>query len=112
MTISHLFQAIKAGRFEVIAMSDELKKSKLARTFVGAMANGLMAISSNQTLKVCMQFGNYVRFSVDLPQEDPKGSPATLQNAFTIMAASQRCFQLGDNDLPFPEKVKDARDRM
>ena len=28
------------------------------------------------------------------------------------MAASQRRLQLGDNGLPFPEKVKDGRDRL
>jgi hypothetical protein len=36
----------------------------------------------------------------------------TFPNAFSIMAASQRRLQLGDNGLPFPEKVKDGRDRL
>ena len=71
LTFSNLFEAIHAGRFEVISMSEELKKSKLTKTFVGTKADGLMATSSNQTLRVCTQFGNYVRFSVDLQQEDP-----------------------------------------
>ena len=104
LTFASLFEAIKAGRFEVISMSEDLKKSKLTKTFVGAKTDRLMATSSNQTLKICSQFGNYVRFSVDLPQEDSEGLSATLPNAFSIMATSQRCLQLGDNGLPFPEK--------
>ena len=71
LTFSSLFEVIKAGHFEVISMSEELKKSKLTKTFVEMKANRLMATNSNQMLRVCTQFGNYVRFSVDLPQEDP-----------------------------------------
>ena len=108
LTFADLFEAIKAGRFEVISMSEELKKAKLSKTFVGTKTDGLMATSSNQTLRVCSQFGNYIRFSVDLSQEDSVGQPVTLPNAFSIMAASQRRLQLGDNGLPFPEKVKDG----
>lgn len=59
-----------------------------------------------------LQFGNYIRFSVDLSQEDSECSPITLPNAFSIMAASQRRLQLGDNGLPFPEKVKDDQDHL
>ena len=113
MTFADLFQAIKAGRFEVISMSDELKKTKLSKTFVGTKTDGLMATSSSQTLRVCSQFGNYIRFSVDLEEEDSVGlHAATLPNAFVIMAASQRRLQLGDTGLPFAAEVKDGRDRM
>ena len=108
MTFADLFEAIKAGRFEVISMSEELKKAKLSKTFVGTKTDGLMATSSNQTLRVCSQFGNYIRFSVDLVEEDSVRLPATLPNAFAIMAASQRRLQLGDNGLPFPVVVKDV----
>jgi hypothetical protein len=59
LTFSSLFEAIKAGRFEVISMSEDLKKLKLTKTFVGTKADGLMATSSNQMLRVCTQFGNY-----------------------------------------------------
>ena len=37
--------SIKAGRFEVISMSEELKKAK---PFVGTKTDGQMATSSNQ----------------------------------------------------------------
>jgi len=60
---------------------------------------------------VCAQFGNYVKFVVELPElKDPE--PVLLPNAFAIMKASQRCLQLGDKGLPFPEVVKSARDRL
>ena len=84
LTFTSLFEAIKAGRFEVISMTEELQKSKLTKTFVGTKVDRLMATSSNQTLRVCSQFGNYVRFSVDLLQENPVDAPITLPNAFFL----------------------------
>ena len=106
LTFVNLFEATNAGHFDVISMSEELKKSKLAKTLVGTKTDELMATSSNQTLRVCSQFGIYIRFAVDLHKGDSEGLPITLPNAFAITAASQRCLQLGDNGLPFPEKVK------
>ena len=43
LTFANLFEAKKAGRFEVISMSEDLTKSKLTKTFVGAKTDGLMA---------------------------------------------------------------------
>ena len=93
-------------------VSEDLKEAKLIRTFVGAKMETLMVASSGQSvLKVCAQFGNYVKFIVELPEpKDPE--PVLLPIAFAIMKASQRRLQLGDNGLPFPEVVKDGRDRM
>ena len=87
--LTFMFEAIKASHFEVISITEELKKSNLTETFVGTKTDGLMAMSNNQMLTVCSQFGSYVRISVDLPQENPVDVPVILPNYFSIMAASQ-----------------------
>ena len=89
-------------------MCDDLKRAVLLRTFVGAKMETLMVASSGQSvLRVCAQFGNYVKFVVELLElKDPE--PVLLPNAFAIVKASQRRLQLGDNGLPFPEVVKSA----
>ena len=62
-------------------MCDDLKRAVLLRTFVGAKMETLMVASSGQSvLRVCAQFGNYVKFVVELPElKDPE--PVLLPNA-------------------------------
>ena len=44
-------------------MSEDLKRVQLTWTFVGAKAVRLyMAISANQTVSVCSEFGNFLKF--------------------------------------------------
>ena len=56
MRFANLFEAIKAGRFQVISMSRELKKLKLTKKFVDVCWDKMMAASSSQMLRVCLQF--------------------------------------------------------
>ena len=100
-TFAQLFQMIQAGSFEIIQMNDDLKRSTLSGTFVGAARDALVTINNSYAvLRVCSQFGYYVKFTVDVGKETPVTPPAI--NAFAIMAAAQRRLQLGNNGLPFP----------
>ena len=112
-TFEGFFQSLQAGRLDV-PVTDDLKKAKLIRTSVGAKADTpLMVTSVSQTVcGVCGQFGNYIKFIVEVSDEPEPGQPDMLPNAFSIMMASQRRLQLGDNGLPFPKVVKDSRDRL
>ena len=68
-------------------VSDDLKRAVLLQMFVGAKMETLMVASSGQAvLRVCAQFGNYVKLIVELPElKDPE--PVLLPNVFTIMKA-------------------------
>ena len=93
-------------------MSEDLKRAKLLKTFVGNKPDALIVSGSDQCfIAVCSQFGIYVKFSVELPKEEMT-VPASRPNAFSIMIAAQRRVQLGDNGLPYPKVVKDNRDRL
>ena len=35
-----------------------------------------------------------------------------MPNAFAIISTAQRCLQVGDDSLPFTERVSDGRDRL
>ena len=48
----------------------------------------------------------------ELEQAPAQQEPEMLPNAFSIMMASQRHLQQGDNGLPFCKTVKDSRDHM
>ena len=110
-TFAQLFQVIQASSFEIIQMNDDLKRSTLFGTFVGAVRDALMTINnSHAVLRVCSQFGYYVKFTVDISEETPVTPPAV--NTFAVMAAAQRRFQLGNNGLSFPQPSRDGRDWM
>ena len=117
-TFADLFCVIKAGQFNTILVSDDLKCARLIKIFVGNKPEALMVTAPNhRVFTVCMQFGTLIKFSVDLLAElatPVASSPSTSQqrNAFAILTASQKQLQLGDNGLPFCVKVKDKRDRM
>ena len=98
-TFLTLFEKLQARCFDAVEVCDNLKRAVLLRTFVGAKMETLMVASSGQSvLRVRAQFGNYVKFVVELPElKDPE--PVLLPNAFAIMKASQRRLQLGDNAL-------------
>ena len=82
------FFALQAGCFNAVEVSDNLKRAVLLQMFVGAKMETLMVASSGQAvLRVCAQFGNYVKLIVELPElKDPE--PVLLPNVFTIMKAS------------------------
>ena len=81
-TFFTLFEKLQAGCFDAVEVCDDLKRAVLLRTFVGAKMETLMVASSGQSvLRVCAQFGNYVKFVVKLPElKDPE--PVLLPNAF------------------------------
>ena len=107
-----LFSNIQAGCFDSVTVSDDLKNATLQQSFVGNKTDALMVTSNRQSvLNVCSEFGKYVKLSVELSCDRPEPIPL-LANAFAVMNASQRRLQIGDNGLPFPEAVKDGRDRL
>ena len=60
-----LLSCIKAGRFSVIEVSDDLKRVKLLKTFVGNKPDALIVSGNDQcVIVVCSPFGIYVKFSV------------------------------------------------
>ena len=72
-TFDSLFASIRAGRFDSVVVSEELRKAaKLLRSLVGSKRDELMATSNGQlVLDVCREFGKYVRVSVGLVDEEP-----------------------------------------
>ena len=102
-TFLTLFEKLQAGCFDTVEVCDDLKRAVLLRTFVGAKMETLMVASSGQSvLRVCAQFGNYVKFVVELPElKDPE--PVLLPNTFhsaqiawnkvlsTLNSQKQRC---------------------
>ena len=112
-TFETLFTNIQGGRFDAVTISDELKTARLLRSLVGHKRDELMVTSNGlSVLGVCRGFGKFVRFSVELPSRPSLSEQALVSNAFAVMNAAQRRLQVGDNGLPFPEPVKDGRDRM
>ena len=110
-TFESLFTSMQAGRFDSVVVTEELKTAKLSRSLVGSKRDELMATSNGQSvLNVCREFGKFVRY-VELRDAQPP-PPATASNAFAVMTAAQERLQVGDNGLPFPEQVKDSRDRL
>ena len=105
LSFGDLLSCIKAGRFSVIEVSDDLKQAKLLKTFIGNKPDALIVSGSDQyVIAVFSQFGIYVKFSVELPKEEA-AIPVSHPNAFSIMIAAQRRVQLGDNGLPNPKVV-------
>ena len=112
-TFEGLFESLKAGCFDVVPVSSDLRRAKLLKTFVGVKTDSLMIVSNAQrAATICAQFGGYVKMIVEVADTNNDPEPAMLPNAFSILMASQRRLQLGDNGLPFPKTVKDGRDRL
>ena len=114
-TFEALFTCIQGGRFDAVTITDDLKRARLVRSLVGQQRDELMATSNGlSVLEVCREFGKFVQFSVELSSQQTSAGaePMLVPNAFAVMTAAQRRLQVGDNGLPFPEQVKDGRDRM
>lgn len=110
-TFEGLFDIVKAGYFDVVTVSDELRRARLLKSFVGVKADSLMAASNTQyVVRICTQFGSFVKMSVEIVNWNP--GPIQVRNAFTVLMDSQRQLQHGNNGLPFPKTVRDSRDRM
>ena len=91
ISFANLFETVQARIFKVFLMSEDLKGAQLTQTFVGTKADGLMAVSSNETVTVCSQFGKYAQVIVDLQQEQT--TPTALLNAIEVMTSSERHLQ-------------------
>ena len=106
-TFESLFTSMQAGRFDSVVVSEDLKRAELARSLVGSK---LMVTSKGQSvLDVCREFCKFVRFSVELCDSPTE---VVVSNAFTMMTATQKRLQVGGSGVPFPERVKDSRDRL
>ena len=82
------FSFIKAGHFSVIEVSDDLKRAKLLKTYVGNKPDSLIVSGSDQcVIAVCSQLAVYVKFSVELPKEETDVL-VSRPNAFSIMIAA------------------------
>ena len=57
LSFGDLLSCIKASRFSVIEVSDDLKRAKLLKTFVGNKPDALIVSGSDQCIiAVCSQF--------------------------------------------------------
>ena len=58
LSFGELLCCIKASRFSVIEVSDDIKRAKVLKTFVGNKLDTLMVSGSDQcVIAVCSQFG-------------------------------------------------------
>ena len=58
---------IKAGKFDCVEVTDELKRATLTQALVGSDKEKLMIMSVSQSVcSVCEEFGKYIRFVVDI----------------------------------------------
>ena len=115
-TFENVLQSMQAGRFEIVVVSDDLKRATLKKASVGSKQESLMVTNNSQSVcRVCGQFGSYVKLTVEVAEPEQAAAqqePEMLPNAFSIMMSSQRRLQQGENGLPFRKTVKDGRDRM
>ena len=111
---------MKAGKFDCVEVTDELKHATLVQALTGSDKDKLMVTSVSQSVfNVCEEFGKYVRFVVDIyNSEQPGGvqqstlqSLNTTRNAFSIMITAQRQIQQG-NGVPLTIQVKTNKDRL
>ena len=88
-SFNDLFQSVQAGCFDVIPVSDELKRAQLIKTSVGAKTDSAMFVRSSQAVcSVCEQFGKYVKLTVEIASTPATEEPAMLPNTFTVMMAA------------------------
>jgi len=81
-TFSDLFCSIKAGKHNIDA-SEELKGTKLVKTFVGNKIDSLIVSGVDQfVIPVCSQFGIYVKFSVEILS--PSTRPSTFEEIMSV----------------------------
>jgi len=118
VTFSEFFCCIKAGQYNV-EVTDDLKRARLLKTFVGNKTDTLIVSGVDQlVIPVCSQFGIYVKFTVELilpvstSEEVLDMSVSRRPNAFDVMMAAQRQVQLADNGLPFQKAIKNGKDRL
>ena len=113
MSFENLLESLQAGCFDLVPVSDDLKKAELKKCLVGVKADSLMVASKTQSVcRICTQFGCYVKLTVEIDPAEPDQEPSLLPNAFSILMDSQKLLQQGDNGLPFRQTVKDGRDCM
>ena len=91
-TFLTLFEKLQAGCFDAVEVCDDLKRAVLLRTFVGAKMETLMVASSGQSvLRVCAQFGNYVKFVFELPE---------LKDPEPVLLPGRVCYHEGLSETP------------
>lgn len=111
---------IKAGKFDCVEVTDELKRATLTQALVGSDKEKLMIMSVSQSVcSVCEEFGKYIRFVVDINNSEQPGgvqqptlSTGTARNAFSVLITAQRQIQRGDNGVPLTIQVKTNKDRL
>ena len=78
VTFSEFFSCIKAGQYH-IEVTEELKRARLLKTFVGNKVDALIVSGIDQcVIPVCSQFGIYVKFAVELI------SPSTSEEMMSV----------------------------
>ena len=121
-TFQTLFTEIKAGKFDCVEVTDELKRATLTQVLVGSDKEKLMITSVSQSVcSVCEEFGKYIRFVVDINNSEQPGgvqqptltlSTGTARKAFSVLITAQRQIQQGDNGVPLTIQVKTNKDRL
>ena len=113
MTLIKLFYVCL--KLSKVAVSSYRRTKKiLSQTYTGPKQDELMLVSSSQCVKVCCQFGIYLRFRVESPSTDAESSTLATPcpNVFTVLTAAQVLLQMGDDGLPHRKTVKDGRGRL
>lgn len=61
-SFENLLESLQAGCFDLVEVSEDLKKAKLKKCLVGVKADSLMVASNSQSVcRICTQFGCYVK---------------------------------------------------
>ena len=69
-TFSAVFSEAKAGKYDTIAVCDELKRATIKQVMVGCTTKRLMVMSEKQSvLTICQEFGKFVEFRAELMEQ-------------------------------------------
>lgn len=111
-----MFLKIQAGAFDIIPVSDNLRKSILVQALAGSTKESLNVVSTTASvLGVCGIFGATVKFVVEVEENDDTGSSSSLQqlpNAFSVLLQAQRVLQRGINGLPNKKEERTKKDKL
>lgn len=114
-TFASVFNEVKAGKYDFIAVCEELKRASVKQVLVGSTRENLMVVSEKQSvLTVCQDFGKFVEFRVELEQQREEAMQQCIpaRNPFQIMAMAQRQLQFGDNGVPRKISVSTKKDQL
>ena len=84
-----LFNEMKAGKFDCVEVTDELKCATLIQALVGSDKEKLMITTVSQSVcSICEEFGKFIGSVVDIDNSEQPGGvqQSTLQSLTTSTA--------------------------